>query len=295
VIVNDGANQVTTMSGNLHAFVTNNSQTLAHRLYNTQTGWPTGAWDNLGVNQIVGQPVVVAWPSAQVMDLFAEGTDGACYWATIPDGGPFTQLSWGWMGGVLNGPPAVVINSTGEHVMVWGTDGTYYVNSRTSSTASWSGWSNNLTGGMRMTTDPVLAAYGTNDVAAFGLSTSNTLYYTLLSGGGYHEVGSEIYVQPAAAVGFPGATDMLTVAQPLFGSNAYYFNEFAGSRWTTTDLNTNGYGTGGAAIASCVWCSTAVYHTFVNGGGDAWYARYYQGTGSWPLSTWVDLGGGPLH
>jgi 5-hydroxyisourate hydrolase-like protein (transthyretin family) len=169
--------------------------------------WDGTAWSNatsLGGN-CTSAPAATS-PSNGVIDVFAQGTNGALYERTTTNGGT-TWSGWTSLGGVLaaNSAPAATSPSNGViDVFAQGTNGALYERTTTNGGTTWSGWTS-LGGVLAANSGPAATSSG-SVTYVFAHGTDNAVWYKDWNGtawSSWHSLGGVLATGSAPAATSP--------------------------------------------------------------------------------------------
>jgi hypothetical protein len=241
---------------------------------------------NVNVVGVAGAPAVSS-QSANTLDLFFRGSDGALWWKH------WNGATWSAsasLGGVLTSDPAATSPGNGVvDVFVRGGDGALYEKTTTNGGTSWSYWSS-LGGQIPAGTVPSVCSSGAGRLDLFVQGMDGALWhksYTGTSWSGWQSLGGVLTSSPAAATA-AGSSRIDVFVRGGDGAVWQRTTTNAGSSWS-------GWTSRGGQIpvntvpAACSWGSGRL-DLFVQGtDGQLWWRYTTNGGGSW--SGWQSLGG----
>jgi C1A family cysteine protease len=235
---------------------------------------------------VAGAPAVSA-QSANTLDLFFRGSDGALWWKHW-DGTTWSASTS--LGGVLTSDPAATSPGNGLiDVFVRGGDGALYEKTTTNGGTSWSNWIS-LGGQIPAGTVPSVCSSGAGRLDLFVQGTDGALWhkwYTGTSWSGWQSLGGVLTSSPAAATA-PGSSRIDVFVRGTDGAIWQRTTTNAGSSWS-------GWTSRGGQIpvntvpAASSWGSGRL-DLFANGtDGQLWWKYTTNGGSSW--TGWIPLGG----
>ena len=150
------------------------------------------------VASVAGAPAVSA-QSANTLDLFFRGTDGALWWKHW-DGTTWSASTS--LGGILTSDPSSASPGNGQiDVFVRGNDSAIWEKTSTDGGSTWSGW-HSLGGQIPAGTAPAVCSWGSGRLDLFVQGTDGALWhkwYTGTSWSGWQSLGGKLTSSAAAA------------------------------------------------------------------------------------------------
>jgi hypothetical protein len=230
------------------------------------------------VASVAGAPAVSA-QSANTIDLFFRGTDGALWWKHWDGTTWSSSMS---LGGILTSDPSSAAPGNGLiDVFVRGNDSAIWEKTSTDSGSSWSGWQS-LGGQIPAGTAPSVCSWGAGRVDLFVQGTDGQLWhkwYTGTSWSGWQSLGGKL-TSSAAAASASGSGRIDVFVRGTDGAIWQRTTTNKGSSWS-------GWTSRGGQIpvntvpAACSWSSGRV-DLFANGtDGQLWWKYTTNGGSSW--------------
>jgi C1A family cysteine protease len=244
------------------------------------------AFESSTAPTVAGAPAVSA-QSANTLDLFFRGSDGALWWKHW-DGTTWSASTS--LGGVLTSDPTATSPGNGVvDVFVRGSDSAIWEKTTTNGGASWSGW-NSLGGQIPAGTVPSVCSWGSGRLDVFVQGTDGQLWwqwYTGTSWSGWQSLGGQLTSSAAAATA-PGSSRIDVFVRGTDGAIWQRTTTNGGSSWS-------GWTSRGGQIpvntipAACSWGSGRL-DIFAKGtDGQLWWQYTTNGGSSW--TGWQPLGG----
>ena len=242
---------------------------------------------NVNVNVSIASSPAVSAQSANTLDLFFRGSDGALWWKHWNGATWSTSKS---LGGTLTSDPTAAAPGNGVvDVFVRGTDGAIWEKTTTNGGASWSGWTS-LGGQIPAGTAPSVCSWGSGRLDLFVQGTDGQLWrqwYTGTSWSGWQSLGGQLTSSAAAATA-PGSSRIDVFVRGTDGAIWQRTTTNKGSSWS-------GWTSRGGQIpantipAASSWGSGRL-DLFANGtDGQLWWQYTTNGGSSW--TGWQPLGG----
>jgi hypothetical protein len=259
-------------SGTLDVFGQGTDNAFYHKAWNGSAWVPSSPnqWDAVngqGLGRLNGRPAVVS-PSANRIDVFGQGTDGAVYHkANLGSGWP---AGWDFVGGVFNGPPTVVLRGSTFEIFGRGTDGNYYRQSWSGSGGFSNSWEGPLFPGDALISEPTVVSNGSS-MDLFGQNAAGRYEVRTWTPSGWSlnvYLLPGVYIGPPVAAwqgGHPGLLDV--VGQ---GTNTYYYHvQRVNGVWSGLDGASGGAGFGAGTLlpissGTQLWVEGTDHNYYVN-------------------------------